>query len=139
MRYYDPTGERRAESFSTKTAAKAFKAAMEADKHRGNWIDPTPAKVPFAQWSERYMTEKLSIRPRTVEKYESALHKHLVPAFGSIPIGALTRAHVQAWIADMDRDGLAPETIRNHYSLMAAMMKRAAAVGAIPKTGSGSV
>ncbi len=133
-RYYDPSGRLRSRSFARKSDAKAFLAAMATDKRRGTWVDPRTSKIGFATYADLYLAEKLAIRPRTRDKYESSLHNHLVPAFAQTPIGAITRGNVQSWIADMDRRGLGAETVRGHYSLLAAIMKRAAQDGLISKS-----
>jgi len=44
-RYYDPSGRQRTKSFARKTDAKAFLAAVETDKRRGDWNDPRLGRV----------------------------------------------------------------------------------------------
>ena len=74
------------------------------------------------------------MRPRTKEKYESSLRIHLLPAFGGAPIGSITRDDVQAWIIELHDRGFEPETIRGHYDLLNAMMKRAVEGGLIVRS-----
>lgn len=133
-RYRDPSGRQRSKSFTRKSDARAFLAAVETDKRRGQWVDPRTSRIAFSDYAGHYLAEKLSIRPRTLDKYTSSLRNHLVPAFGQTPIGTITRADVQVWVADMDRRGLGPETVRGHYSLMAALMKRASEDGLIARS-----
>ncbi len=54
VRYYDPTGERRAKTFPTKTAAKRFHAAVATDKDRGEWIDHGRGKVTVGEWAKTW-------------------------------------------------------------------------------------
>lgn len=50
--------------------ARNFKADVRLKKLRGQYIDPRDAKTPFEDWAERYLEEKLRLRPRTREKFE---------------------------------------------------------------------
>lgn len=107
---------------------------METDKNRGEWFDPAPAKMPFREWAERYLTGKLSIRARTRVKYESSLRAQLLPAIGHMPMHQITRDDVQRWVTTMVGDGWQPETVRGHYRLFVSIMSRAVNDGVIPKT-----
>ena len=132
VRYRGTDGRERARSFAKITEARKFRAAMMTDKERGEWRDPKDSRVPFADVTEAHLSRKLKLRPRTAEKYRSSLRCYLEPAFGLTPIGAITSDHIQDWVSGMVRQGLAPETVRGHYRLMASIMKRAAEVGRIP-------
>ena len=114
--------------------ARNFKAEVRMKKQRGEYVDPRDAKTPFEVWAAKYLEEKLRLRPRTKEKYESSLRIHLLPAFGGAPIGSITRDDVQAWIIELHDRGFEPETIRGHYDLLNAMMKRAVEGGLIVRS-----
>ena len=49
-----------------------------------------------AELAARYLREHVEVRckPRTAKHYQSAIDKHIVPAFGDMPITAVTAAHV---------------------------------------------
>ena len=139
VRYYGPDGRERCKSFAKISDAKRFKAAVMTDKDRGQWQDPKNAKTPFLDVAEAHLAHKLNLRPRTAEKYRSSLRCYLDPAFGRMPVGAITRDDVQNWVSGLVREGLAPETVRGHYRLMVAIMKRAAEDGRIPKSPCGGI
>jgi hypothetical protein len=107
---------------------------MVTDKERGEWRDPKASKAPFSDVADTHLTRKINLRPRTAEKYRSSLRCYLDPAFGRMPVGVITRDDVQNWVSGLVREGLAPETVRGHYALMVAIMKRAAEGGRIPKS-----
>jgi integrase len=134
VRYYGPDGRERCKSFAKITEAKKFRAAVMTDKARGRWHDPKTAKALFSDVAEAHLSRKIKLRPRTAEKYRSSLRCYLNPAFGRTPLGAITSDEVQDWVSGMVRGGLAPETVRGHYGLMAAIMKRAAVVGRISES-----
>jgi hypothetical protein len=62
-----------------------------------------------------------------------------VPGFGRTPVGAITRDSVQERVSGLVRDGPAPETVRGHYRLIVAIMKRAAEDGRKAKSPCGVV
>lgn len=132
--YGDPAGKQRAKHFDRLIDARTFKADVRMKKLRGEYIDPRDAKTPLEVWAEKYLEEKLRLRPRTKEKYESSLRTHLLPAFGGAPLGRITRDDVQAWVIELHERGLGPETIRGHYDLLTAMMRRAVEDGLIPSS-----
>jgi integrase len=122
--YRDPAGRQRAKHFGRLIDARDFKADIRIKVQRGEYTDPRDAKTPFEDWAEKYLEEKLRLRPRTKEKYESSLRTHLFPVFGEVAVGRITRDDVQAWVIELHERGYEPETIRGHYDLMAAIMRR---------------
>jgi integrase len=136
VRYYDPvTGKERSKAgFRNQTEARKWKEGIETDKRRGQYHDHHQSKLPFTEAADRFMGHKIRIRPRTRDKYESAIRCHLEPGFGRQPIGTITRDRVQTWVAGLVQDGLAPETVRGLYSLLAAILKHAADDGLIPRS-----
>jgi integrase len=133
LRYW-AGGRQYAESFDQISKAKRRQREVAVDKDRGNFTNPSADRVLFDEWASYYLVQKLSIRPRTREKYESGLRNHLSPAFGRTPIGRITRDAVQEWVAALVKKGLSAETVRGHYDLLAAMMQHAADDGCIPKS-----
>src|SRR5947209_12134343 len=55
---------------------------------------------------------------RSRESYESIVNRHLLPRFGPVPIGAIDYPLVLAFVADLQRDGVAAGTIRNIRDLL---------------------
>ncbi len=132
--YRDPAGKQRAKHFDRLIDARDFKADIRIKVQRGDYIDPRDAKTPFEDWAKKYLKEKLRLRPRTKEKYNSLLRNHLVPAFGRTPLGWISRDDVQGWVIDLHERGYEPVTIRSHYDLMAAIMRRAVEDALIPRS-----
>jgi hypothetical protein len=103
-------GERRFESLGPVTPEDAEKALEHtmADVERGKWqpklvqASPEPEPVPtFHQWAEQWWTRaKLQLSERTRKDYgEFRLERHLIPAFGEMPIDEITFDAVEGYIA----------------------------------------
>lgn len=134
VHYRDSVGKQRAKSFDRLVDARSFKADMRLRKQRGDYIDPSATRVRFGEWAHQYLEQKIALRERTLDKYESALRTHLQPTFGSARIGAIARSDVQSWIVRLKKEGYAPETIRGLYTVFASIMKLAEVEGIITKT-----
>lgn len=134
VHYRDSNGKQRAKTFDRLVDARAFKADMRLRKQRGDFIDVSAMRVKFGEWAHLYVEQKIALRARTLDKYESALRTHLLPTFGSARLGAIARNEVQSWIIRLRREGYAPETIRGLYTLFASMMKVAEEEGVIART-----
>ena len=134
VHYRDSLGKQRVKTWDRLVDARSFKAEMRLRKQRGEVIDPLARRVRFDQWAKQYLDQKIALRERTLDKYESALRTHLLPTFGSARVNSIARSDVQAWVVRLKADGYAPESIRGLYAILAAMMKLAEEEGVIAKT-----
>ena len=69
------------------------------------WEDPAPpspavvrAGPTVADLARRYLDERVAphCKPRTLELYRAVVHRHLLPAFGPLPIAGLAREQVSS-------------------------------------------
>lgn len=138
--YRDPSGRQRTSTFKRLPEAQAFQAETTNSIRKGNFIDPGRSKTTFGEWAEKYLEQKLNIGRRTKDRYEESLKNHLLPAFRNIPLGSITSEDVQEWVVALAQNEYVPgktysaETIRSHYSLFAAIMKKAVSRGLIGKS-----
>lgn len=138
--YRDLARRQRTSTFPRLQDARDFQAKITSAVRQGDFIDPAASKTTFRDWAEKYLEQKLNIGRRTRDRYEESLNNHLLPEFGDIAIGSITADHVQDWIVRFTRTQYAPgkrytaETIRSHYALFAAMMKKAVARGLIGRS-----
>jgi len=68
------------------------------------------------------------LRPATKRSYEANLLTHPVPAFGSWPLGVISRGDVRAFVAKLRSENptLTPKTIKNIVGLLGALLEYAA-------------
>lgn len=138
--YRDPNGKQRTKSKKRLQDALAFQRETQQAVRRGDFIEPKLGRTTFEDWAETYLTQKLKIERRTRDKYRESLDNHLLPAFGGIALGNMSPDLIQEWVSGMTMTEYQPgktygaETIRGHYSLLAAILKKAATRGIIPKS-----
>jgi integrase len=132
-RYYGPDGRRHLAPtlFASKADARAWLALRQSEIVRKVWEPPeTPkvTKITFAVYAEQWLAQR-DLKARTRERYSMLLEAHLIPAFGSLPLGSITADDVRSWYATtlVDRP-----TLRSHcYGLLRTVMGTALSDGRI--------
>ena len=119
-------------TFVSHADARAFLARIESEIHRGVWIDPTSGRTTVEQYGSRWIRERITLRPRTVELYERLLQHQIVPALGRVMISDLSASEVRTWHAELAR--VHPSTAAKAYRLLATMMRTALDDGLISQS-----
>lgn len=131
-RYRDGRGKDVWEKCPNAKAAKARAAEAEVELARsgGHW---TPAaKVTVAEYAERWLSEHgHTLRPRTLASYRRLFERELLPEFGRLPLAALNRAQVKAYMAARAADGRKANTVRNSVAPLRAMLSSALEEGLV--------
>ncbi|HJY87997.1 MAG TPA: site-specific integrase [Candidatus Acidoferrales bacterium] len=114
--------QRKAKSFSSKEAARAFAKKLEA---RLKWADVSGEPLALSQPEQQmptvkaYLTDWLKTyaqvhcKPSTAAGYQQDCVKHVFPAIGDRPLHEVSRAHVKRLIATWWSHGLKKRTIHN--------------------------
>jgi integrase len=97
-------GRQVSKTFKTKAEARRYASAVETDRDRGVAVDPRSSRVTFGDYSTRWLDSRHDLRPRTRDDYAVLLKVHLVPAFGSFALGAITPSMVRNWHAQLSQD-----------------------------------
>lgn len=124
-RFRDPHGRSRSRTFDRKSDAVRFLASVETDMGRGEWIDHRDGQVRFDQWAVQHLGSKLHLRESGRARDESYLRNHVLPAFGTMRLGAISPIDVQTWVTELSRGPLAPRTVRECYRIFGSAMKAA--------------
>ena len=135
-RYATLEGEQRTgpQTFATKAEASRFLAQIEVDLQRGLVVDPRLARTTLREWSERFITTTMHLRPKTRASYASLLRTTILPALGDQQVGRLRPIDVQEWVASMHARGLSASRIRQGYRLLSQMMAAAEDSGLTART-----
>lgn len=110
-------------TFSAKAAASAWLAEVETAVARGAWIDPRGGDETFGFYARRWLNERHDLRPSTRDDYESQLSVHLLPAFGSTSLNAISPAAIRSWFSDFARRS--PGRAAKCYRLLRAILNTA--------------
>jgi len=121
----------RAKNFPRRVDAERYLINIESDRLRGRYSDPRLARTRLADWIGEWQATRTNLSLQTRIRDEASIRNHVLPRFGSVPIGRLQPVHVGQWVADLDASGLAPATTRKAYQLLAAAMSSAVDNGLI--------
>jgi integrase len=101
VRFRAPDGKERSRTFRARKDAERFEREQRAAVDRGSWIDPRHASTTFESYAASWLSSRHDLQPRTVELYESLLRRHLIPAFGMLPLAKVTPSEVRSWNATL--------------------------------------
>jgi integrase len=135
-RYRGPDGRERAQTFARKVDAERWLDTARGQLARGEWIDPADGRTTFADYVTGWQAAQL-VRESTASQIASHVRAHLEPRWGDRPLATITRADVQAWVAELAgrEPPLSPTYIEGLYRRFAAIMRSAAddrLIGATP-------
>ena len=131
-RYRDATGKERARHFARKADAERWLAAQATSIARGDWVDPAKARVTVEEWSKVWLATKAHLRPRTQEKYESALRVWVLPRWGRVALADITHADLVRWVAEI-HTGRSPAHTRHTLIVMSQMLTLAVRDGRLAR------
>lgn len=114
VRYRDPLGRQRSETFDRKADADRFLREIQVEVDRGRWLDPRGAEMPLAQWAEEFLSLSRRLSPLTQEAYRRDIDKYILPRIGSYSIGRLPADEIENWLNDEVAAGLAPSSVHRH-------------------------
>jgi integrase len=124
--YLDAASARRhaPATFTTRLDADAWLARQRAALDAGTLRDPQAGTTAFAAYARTWLADR-ELKPRTTAGYQAILDRHLIPAFGPVPLRSITPALVRSWYATLDP---AAPVIRAHaYALLRTILKTAEA------------
>lgn len=126
-------------TFKTQKAAKAWGVEQESRYNRDPNSDPSRGKLPFATLAEQWLAiKKPTLAPRSYDRAEQIVGKHLLPVFGRTPVSAVTfevwRDHLAKLAAEEKPDGsrlYAPGTLHRIHGVMTGVMEEARVRGIV--------
>ena len=138
---FDPgTGKQVQKSFTGKTQ-KEIREKMQAAAvavNAGDYFEP--AKMTLARWIEIWLQEYSGDKKySTVKHYKAQCRTHIIPSLGAVRLSELTAPQIQAFYNKMQRDGLAPKSVRNIHGILTKCLSTAVQVGYLRVNPAGSV
>lgn len=124
-RYRDDRGRRRGKTFATQTEARRFLARVNADVQRGEFVDPKAGRSRFQEFAQMWLDAGVDWKPLTRSRYENVLKVHVLPAFGTAPVGTIDRLKVQRYVASLADAGASPGSIRKVYAVVKMVLDAA--------------
>ena len=126
--------------FTSKRAAEDWAAANTVAMNTGTWRPPAAGKITVNEAAQAWLNAKTpTVSPKTVTAYEQAVHRiETIGTIGRVRLTDVDHEVVEQWIIDLSRHtvrggaAMSPKTIRNTFSVLSGVMKRAVRDKRIP-------
>jgi integrase len=105
----DPLTGRRTTKYvtfrGTKRKAQEELTRLLGQRNEGSYIEPT--KMTMAQYLHHWLEADIDRRvaARTAARYRGIVEKNIIPRLGQVPVRKLTAVHIEAFEAELQRDG----------------------------------
>ncbi|HEX6497798.1 MAG TPA: tyrosine-type recombinase/integrase [Micromonosporaceae bacterium] len=119
----DAAGRQKAKTFKTRKEAAAFLAETETAVVRGTYVDPHAGRTRFGEYAMRWLEARNS-QINTSARDQSIIRIHVMPQWGSVPLGKVDHLAVQRWVTELGKR-LSPATVAKCYQLTSAVFKAA--------------
>lgn len=111
--------------FKNQKEAKARLAEVEVAKNRNEYVDPGDSRATIATLTKAWLAAREPVlKPSTYRMDESAWRIHVEPRWGSVQVGKVKSADVQAWVSGLAKTSSATTVLRA-YGVLAAVLDRA--------------
>lgn len=98
----DPSGKERSKTFKTEDEAHDHLAKVEREMRRGRYVDPAVRNVLLRDHAARWVKGR-AFEDRTNERTMSLLRTHIIPKWGTWPVGEIDHMEVQTWVTELAR------------------------------------
>jgi hypothetical protein len=106
-------------TFKTKADALVHLSTIDAELHRGTWIDPKAGKTTLDRYAERWLDQRNELAFRTRELYGYLFELHVLPTLGRTGL-LKVRLIIRSWHASLSQ--VHPSTAAKAYRLLSAIL-----------------
>lgn len=131
LRYRDPSGRHRSETFRRRKDAEDRLHQLEVAMRGGTWRDPRASRTPLAERAASWLAGRHDLRPSTLRIYEGVLRLHVLPALGDRPIGAIRPEDVRGFVSDLLERGVGRRTAQLARQVLGQVLEEATRDGVI--------
>lgn len=112
--------------FKTKRDAEAFANTVEVKKLTGEFIPETAGRATVAELAPDWLARKEQATAKSnYRMIESAWRVHVAPKWGRWQVAKITVPDVEAWIAQMVRDGRGATTVLRAHGVLSGVLQDA--------------
>lgn len=103
--YRDPSGTKRnaspGQTYTHKKAAERAAIAAEHESRKSTWRNPDRGLQTWGEWCENEWWPNRHREASTLRNDRYRKNKYLLPRWGPVPLGEITRRDVKVWAADL--------------------------------------
>ena len=128
-----PNGRQKTVYAGTRTAVREKLRQTQQQVAQG--LPVADEQTRLADYLRRWLEDsaRQRLRPRVFASYKQVVEGHLIPALGGVRLAKLTPAAIQQYMNEKLGAGLAPNTIKNHHSILRRALGQAERWGMVPR------
>jgi Phage integrase, N-terminal SAM-like domain len=131
-RYRDASGREHAKHFHRKVDAQRWLRDETSKVDRGEWTDPKRAKVTLGELANLWLARQHHLKPSTRQRYASIVALHIVPALGSLRVGAADYDQCADWVSRLTASGPSGSSVRQGHRVLSLVLSDAVKARRIP-------
>lgn len=109
--------------FKTKTEARNAERNARIEWDKGAYVDPS--SILFGEFITEWLNKKNDLSPESRHTNEGHLRNHIIPSLGKIKLQKINVDHIEDFILELQRKGLADGTVRKVFNLVQTCFKYA--------------
>ena len=123
----DPgTGKQVQKSIYGETQAEVRKKLQQATTAIDEGVYTEPSKMTVGGWLDVWIKEYTGdLKPYTLKSYTGHVNNHIKPSLGAVKLSALNAPTMQAFINSLQREGLAPKSVKNNHGTLHKALQQA--------------
>src|SRR3954465_10806978 len=120
---------------SSKSRGVVLARVRELERKRDSGMISETSTPTVAWWLEQWLTTiaPRRVRQRTLESYESAVRKHLIPGIGRHRLDRLRPEHLDQLYTALLDDGYSPASVLRHHRILSRALTVAVQRGHVPR------
>lgn len=129
--WHDPNDREKSRAFTKKGDADRHGAAMETDRARGDYMDPSAGKILFGELAERWF-RSLVVDPASEIHYRGVHKRHVEPTFGRRSVKSIKPSDIAARVREVN-ERYSASTAASTLLVIRGVLEIAEADGSIKK------
>jgi integrase len=127
VRWRDEHGRNRSRTLGRKRDAEAFDAEIRRMRRLGELGLMDAGRVTLAEFGQEWLVAYAvpNLEPKTLRTYESLWDRHVLPNIGGVELRHLRPAVLDRYLAQLQRDGLSPASVKKVAGMLQGVLQRA--------------
>jgi integrase len=127
VRWRDEHGRNRSKTLGRKRDAEAFDAEIRRLRRLGELGLMDAGRVTLADFGQEWLVAYAvpNLQRKTLRTYESLWDRHVLPNIGGVELRHLRPAVLDRFLAQLQRDGLSPASVKKVAGMLQGVLQRA--------------
>jgi hypothetical protein len=82
-------------------------------------------RLTVGKWAPQWLATRVDLKPTTRRGYEVALRSRILPEWGPVRLGDVSRHGIAEWVTRLTRAGLNGATVQHHHRVFSLLLAAA--------------